>query len=210
MNASSLADIATRLSTAFAAVTAVVAGVAAAMKFFTWWRDRLLAERIQAAEALKASGLTPAMRDFARDEYVRLRFLQLTGIDRNHGYDTLLECHRYLGGTDLAWRRMHRAGRFLIVEGPRAVVRPFGAWIWVGAAVAFVVCAILSLSALTMLVYAASQGLFAERLTLKSIADTVVFAFLAAGTVPWVWIAGSFAALVLDAASLRRTLAKRT
>lgn len=201
-----LAELLTRLSGVVAVVSGSAAAVAAVLRFWTWWKDRRLAERFQAAESLKVIGPTPVVQEAARRQCIRLRFMQFTGLDRTDGYDELIACHQKLGGTDQAWARMRRAGKFLETEGGVAVVQAFSPWTWWKVAAAVVACAVLALASFALLVFAAAIGPFAKDVTIAGVYFATIVAMFASVPAAFAYVLAAYAAMTLDANRLRREL----
>ena len=105
------------LTSAGSQVIAMGTVFAGCMRFLIWWKDRRAQAHVDSAEYFVKQAAEEWQQSFGRRYLARLHFARMTGIDRETGHQAIWRCHERMGGKDLDWERLRKAGRYLLVSG---------------------------------------------------------------------------------------------
>jgi hypothetical protein len=91
----------------------VVAGVGGAIKFWAWFRDRRVQQRVESSAAILDRCEQIWQKEFAANEYWIANFARLKRIDIRHGHAALVRCAQELGDSPTVWSLFSRV-QFLL------------------------------------------------------------------------------------------------
>jgi hypothetical protein len=186
----------------------VVAGVGGAIKFWAWFRDRRIQQRVESSAAILDRCDQSWQKEFAIDEFWIANFARLKRVDVRQGHAALLRCAHELGDTNSVWSLFGRLQFLLRFPNRMTTTIRWRRWFVVLVVVGFIACLAFAVAALAVLAFI-FQYSFTHHWSQVTSTDLASLAILSIYMFVFsclTWLSGLVAGKMLDLWMLRRQL----